>query len=72
MNERSLPMAIMTSSIVTQHVSIASHIADIVTNFAATRRANRTVKMLQALSDHELNDIGLTRSGIFDAVHGLR
>jgi uncharacterized protein YjiS (DUF1127 family) len=65
-------MAIMTSTIVPQHVSIASFVADAVAKFAATRRANRTVKMLEALNDHELNDIGLTRSTIFDAVHGLR
>lgn len=65
-------MAILTPTIATQHFSIGSYIADVVTKFGDARRANRTIRTLQALNDHELKDIGLCRSDIVETVRGLR
>lgn len=35
------------------------------------REINQAIKELRALSDRELNDIGLTRGEIYDTVHKM-
>jgi uncharacterized protein YjiS (DUF1127 family) len=64
-NNTSLPFGSITIYRVVNAVSSAAEAAIL------WRRARQTRAVLNALSDHELNDIGLTRGQIDDAVMGL-
>jgi len=43
--------------------------ADLRTKYRKHREAVKAVKELRALTDHQLNDMGLTRGEIYDVVH---
>jgi uncharacterized protein YjiS (DUF1127 family) len=72
LKRKSPPMALMTQTIAIEHVSIASRIAAVFSSISAAWQERRTIALLESLSDHELNDIGLTRSTIGEAVRGDR
>lgn len=44
---------------------------DLKTKYQTHREINQAIKELRALSDRELNDIGLTRGEIYDTVHSM-
>ena len=48
---------------------ILNTLADLRTKYQKHREAVQAVKELRALSDRELNDMGLTRGEIYDVVH---
>ena len=48
---------------------ILNTLADLRTKYQQHREAVQAIKELRALTDRELNDIGLTRGEIYDVVH---
>lgn len=48
---------------------ILNTLADLRTKYRKHREAVQAVKELRALTDRELNDMGLTRGEIYDVVH---
>ncbi|WP_376871914.1 DUF1127 domain-containing protein [Albirhodobacter sp. R86504] len=70
LKRKSPPMAMMTQSIALEHVSIAARIAAVFSKANDAWQQRRTIALLESLSDHELNDIGLSRGNIAQAVRG--
>lgn len=50
---------------------ILNILVDLKTKYKTHREINQAIKELRALTDRELNDIGLTRGEIYDTVHSL-
>jgi len=46
-------------------------IGNLKSKYQTHREINQAIKELRALTDRELNDIGLTRGEIYDTVHSM-
>ncbi|SLN48184.1 hypothetical protein AQS8620_02008 [Aquimixticola soesokkakensis] len=67
-------MATLTSSAVSTPVanSAFAGLKRVAQKAIRALQAEKTIRMLNAMSDHELNDIGLSRGAISSVVRGTR